>query len=266
MSVSEAEAGIPGILRRLVSADGLEIGEREGILFETYARLLRTWNERINLTAILGDRDIAVKHFQDSLAVLPRIRPYLTAGCRSAMGEGKIRIQAADVGTGAGFPGIPLKIMSEDMDWVLIDSLEKRTVFLREVAKALGLEKEIQIMHMRAEEAGRDPRLRDRMDLVLARAVAPMPVLAEYCLPLVREGGLFVAMKGPDPEAETEEAKKAVHCLAGRIEGVERYVIGGTAAREDTAYGRSLVMVRKTGPTPAGYPRRAGVPSGKPIR
>lgn len=221
------------ILKPLLPEYGLSLGEEALAGLETYAAVLRDWNQRMNLTAITDDEGIAVKHFLDSLALLRYLE--LPQGAR-----------VADVGTGAGFPGVVLKIARPDLRLTLIDGHGKRITFLEALLGELGLSGEC--LHLRAEEAGRKPELRERFDLVTARAVAGMNVLAEYCLPLVKRGGVFAAMKGPEPEEELSAAKKALRVLGGAEPERMSY-------RLPNGDGRTLIMVRKTAPTPESYPR-----------
>lgn len=224
---------ITEILKPLLPEYGLSLGEEALAGLETYAAVLRDWNQRMNLTAITDDEGIAVKHFLDSLALLRYLE--LPQGA-----------QVADVGTGAGFPGVVLKIARPDLRLTLIDGHGKRITFLEALLGELGFSAEC--LHLRAEEAGRKPELRERFDLVTARAVAGMNVLAEYCLPLVKRGGVFAAMKGPEPEEELSAAKKALRVLGGAETELQSY-------RLPNGDGRTLIMVRKTAPTPEAYPR-----------
>lgn len=203
--------------------------------FDQYAALLTEWNEKMNLTGITDPEAIVVRHFLDSLSVL-------------ACTEVPQGASVVDVGTGAGFPGIPLKIARPDLRITLLDSLNKRLIFLRAVCDELRLT--TALLHIRAEEGGRNPALRAQFDLATARAVAALPVLAEYCVPFVRKGGVFVAMKGPDCGAECAAAEPAIRTLGGRVERTaERTLPDGS--------GRTLIVVRKTAPTPPAYPRAA---------
>lgn len=201
--------------------------------FDRYAALLTAWNEKMNLTGITDPEGIVTRHFLDSLSVL--------TAAPLPVGASLI-----DVGTGAGFPGIPLKIARPDLRLTLLDSLNKRLTFLRAVTDALGISAET--VHMRAEDGGRNPAMRGRYDVVTARAVAALPVLAEYCLPFAKKGGLFIAMKGPDCDAECAAADRGVRMLGGRI---ERQL----ARTLDDGSGRTLIVIRKAAPTPPAYPR-----------
>ena len=210
-----------------------EVDETAAGRFALYARLLLEWNEKMNLTAITEPEQIVIRHFADSLTLL--------RACEIPVGASVI-----DVGTGAGFPGVPLKIVREDIDLTLLDSLNKRLNFLSAVSDALALP--MRLVHARAEEGGKNPALREQFDVACARAVAALPVLCEYCLPFVKRGGCFVAMKGPDCAAEIDAAKKAIHILGGTIEAVEELKLADGS-------GRTLITVCKTAHTPPQYPR-----------
>lgn len=231
--------------------------------FEGYVRLLRQWNEKINLTAITDDEGIAVRHLLDSLTLLEPIerfeREHMDSLQQNLPGasESVRPLRLVDVGSGAGFPGLPLKIIRPDWDVLLLDSLAKRLGFLEAVIKELDLDG-IHTWHDRAEDAGHRIGLRGQFDLVTARAVAPLPVLCEYCLPLLRHGGLFLAMKG-NPETEWPGAANAVRTLGGKLDGIQTFNLPGTEMQ------RSIIAIRKTGKTPAMYPRRAGKPEKQPL-
>jgi len=207
-------------------------------MFETYYAMLADWNTRVNLTAITEPEDVAKKHFLDSLAAAP----YLKLGA-----------SLVDVGTGAGFPGLPLLIFRPDLKVTLMDSLQKRLVFLEAVCKALKLKAEL--VHARAEDAGQNPKYREKFDVALTRAVSALPVLCELTLPLVKVGGTSIAYKGDSTEelAASGNALNALHATA------ERVVISAD-------YGaRELVILTKNGTTPKQYPRKAGTPSKNPL-
>lgn len=218
--------------------------------FSTYASLLKEWNEKMNLTNITDDKGIALRHFVDSLTLVSYLeKEMLTRDVR--------RLQLIDVGTGAGFPGIPLKVAMPELDVVLLDSLQKRVGFLKKVCETLSLEG-ISAVHSRAEDAGRSKLYRERYDVATARAVASLPVLCEYCLPFVRVGGIFIAMKG-NAEQEAEEALKAIATLGGRLETLDHFFLPGTDMN------RTIIVIRKLRATPAKYPRQAGKPEKEPI-
>ena len=235
---------VTDILKPYLAEHGAPLSEQQLSQLEVYARLLREWNEKMNLTAIVDDEGIALKHFLDSLALLRHAE--IPTGAR-----------VADVGTGAGFPGVVLKIARPDIELVLIDSLQKRLNFLEEVLLQTGLS--AKLVHARAEDAGHDQSLRESFDFVTARAVANLSVLAEYCLPLVKVGGVFAPMKTAEAEQEIAEAKPAIAALGGKIREVQLYEL-------PVCGGRSVVVVDKTAPTPPKYPRQGTKISKKPIK
>ena len=215
---------------------GMKVTPEQAQQFQTYMELLLEWNEKINLTSITEPDQVVEKHFLDSMTLL--LWKKLKQGAK-----------VIDVGTGAGFPGIPLKILRPDVDLTLLDGTMKRLNFLGEVCTALKLS--ARRVHKRAEEAGLDKTMRERYDLATARAVAPLNVLAEYCLPLVKMKGYFIAMKGPGAAQELEEAENALDILgAGEPEVMAFTLPGGEE--------RNLVIAQKLRFTPKGYPRHGG--------
>lgn len=223
----------------------MELTPERSEQFETYWRLLTEWNERMNLTAITEREAVYEKHFYDSLTLAFHLDP---------RGIGRL----ADIGSGAGFPSLPLKICFPHLEVLIVDSLGKRIRFLEHLTAELGMTG-VTCLHARAEDAARMPEHRDGYDLVTARAVARMNVLLEFCLPFARPDGRFAAMKGSDPAAEIAEASRALAELGGRLEAVHGLRLPfGQAARH-------IVVVRKTGRTPARYPRKAGIPAKQPI-
>lgn len=212
---------------------------------ERYASLLEEWNAKMNLTAIEDAEAVAIKHFVDSAAVLAF---HILSGDE----------RMADVGTGAGFPGLVLKIFRPTLRLTLIDASGKRIRFLEAVITALGLEN-VHCLHVRAEDAGRRTHLREQFDLVVARAVAPWPVLSEFLLPLARIGGFVVGWKGPDGAAEVRRADAAIRLLGGETRECLHYEL-------PNGYGsRTLIRIEKVKATPSAYPRRAGVPKRQPL-
>lgn len=203
--------------------------------FSLYCGLLQEWNQRMNLTAITDDEGVAVKHFLDS--VLPLTLWEVPQGAR-----------LIDVGTGAGFPAIPMKLIRQDLDITLLDSLQKRLDFLGAVCGGLGIS--AGRVHLRAEDAGRSKEHRERYDVAVSRAVAGMGLLAEYCLPLLRVGGVMLAMKGSGGRAEAREGRSAVEACGGRVCEIKEYTL-------PNGDHRSLVVVEKARETPERYPRTA---------
>ncbi len=213
--------------------------------FETYYRLLVEWNEKMNLTGITERDAVYEKHFYDSLTVA------------KAVDMGQIS-SLADIGSGAGFPSIPLKIVFPGLRVTIVDALAKRIRFLEEVVSVLGL-RDVACLHGRAEELGRLPEHRDRYDLATARAVARLAGLNELCLPFVRPGGCFVAMKGSDIEAELDESLYS----AKQLNGTVRTTVSLTLPSEGSS--RHLIVIDKKGPTPKAYPRKPGLPLKQPL-
>ena len=212
--------------------------------FFKYMNLLLEWNEKINLTAITDVDDIILKHFIDSMTVLKYIE------------KDKSII---DVGTGAGFPGIPIAIRREDVKITLLDSLNKRINFLNEVCSELKINN-IETIHGRAEEAGQNKKYREKYDIAVSRAVANMTTLSEYLIPFVKVGGICICMKGSEIDHELEQAKFAIKELGGKIEKVEKFNL------PDSDIERNIVIIKKIKTTPNKYPRKAGMPSKMPIR
>lgn len=211
--------------------------------FDQYRHLLKEWNEKMNLTAILDDEGIESKHFMDSLTLFETGRIHNGA-------------KVLDIGTGAGFPGVPMKIYAPDLDITLMDSLNKRITFLDMLIESLELTS-IQAIHGRAEEMSRKPEHRDHYDVVVSRAVAPLNTLCEYCLPFVRQGGVFIAMKGPQGEDELAETSGAIEKLASSLDEVKTFEMGDNT--------RTLIVIKKIGRTPKAYPRGGGKPRKSPL-
>ena len=200
-------------------------------------------NKNINLTAITEPEEIIKKHFIDSLTISKNIQK-----------DSSI----IDVGTGAGFPGIPLKIVREDINVVLLDALNKRLNFLNEVVKENKLEN-IETVHFRAEEIGKNKKYREKYDIATSRAVAQLNILAEYLLPLVKIGGKCICMKGSNVEEELKNSKKAITLLGGEIEKIEEFIL------PDSDIKRNVIIIKKVNSTPAKYPRKPGTPAKEPI-
>lgn len=211
--------------------------------FYKYMELLLEWNEKINLTAIVEPRDVILKHFVDSLTICKELQKNKTL---------------ADIGTGAGFPGIPVKILRPDLDITLIDSLNKRVNFLTMVIGALKLEKII-ALHGRIEDFGKNKKYREKFDYVTSRAVANLSTLSEYMIPLVKIGGKCICMKGSKIDEELKNAEKAIKTLGGKIEKIDTFLL------PDTDMGRNIILIKKEKATPNKYPRKAGTPTKEPI-
>lgn len=220
-----------------LSALSASVSDKQTEQFLKYSEMLVEWNEKMNLTAITDPDGIAVKHFLDSILPL-------------YMFEIKEGASVADIGTGAGFPGLPIKIMRPDIKMTLVDSLNKRISFLKETVIAAGID-DVECIHARAEELGKNEEYREGFDAVVSRAVANMTVLCEYCLPFVKVGGVFLALKAEDSAEEIEVAKPMIKRLGGKLEGV----ISAPLPMSDIT--RTLAVVRKVEETPVKYPRRA---------
>lgn len=221
----------------------LTLTEEQIEKFYNYMNLLIEWNKKINLTAIVEPKDIILKHFIDSLTIEKYIKK----------GENII-----DVGTGSGFPGIPLKIAREDLKITLADSLNKRINFLNEVINKLDL-KNIETIHTRAEELGKNKKYREKFDIATSRAVANMSTLSEYLIPFVKVKGRCICMKSSDIDTELENAKKAINILGCEIESKDKFDL------PNSDLGRSVIILRKVKNTPSKFPRKAGTPAKEPI-
>lgn len=212
--------------------------------FEEYSKMMLSYNEVMNLTAITEPDEIKEKHFLDSVTLV--LSDKLTDGC-----------SMIDIGAGAGFPSIPVKIVRDDINLTMLDSLNKRINFLNDVVDKLGLNN-AKAVHYRAEDAGKDKKLREKFDIATARAVADLAVLAEYALPFVKVGGYFVALKGNSPDEELENAKKAIKEMGGKTQEVKEIIL-------PSGIKHSLIIIKKLEQTPSKYPRKAGKPSKEPI-
>ena len=225
---------------------GLEFTELQYNQFIKYMRLLQEWNEKINLTAITEDEEVVKKHFID---------------CIKAFKSDKIKNAKTiiDVGTGAGFPGLPIAIMNPNVEVTLLDSLNKRINFLNLVVRELGL-KNVKTIHSRAEDGARKPELREKFDIATSRAVANMAVLSEFCMPYVKKGGYFVALKGPSIDEELENGSNAIKILGGELKDIIEISI------EETDLKHNIVEVKKIKTCPKTYPRKAGTVNKKPLQ
>ncbi|SNV04043.1 Ribosomal RNA small subunit methyltransferase G [Megamonas hypermegale] len=224
---------------------GLNLTEDQISAFNKYYELLYEWNKKINLTAITEPKDVAIKHMVDSLS------------CFKA-DLFKENTSLIDVGTGAGFPGLPLKIFYPSLKLTLLDSLNKRVKFLQLVVDELGL-KDVEVIHARSEEAARNKKYREKFDLATARAVARLPIICEYCLPFVKDGGTFIALKGRQYEEEAAQAQKAIKVLGGEISDIMPVKLPEIDDK------RAVIYIKKIKSTPKTYPRKAGTPERNPI-
>ena len=224
---------------------GIQLTDVQKEQFDRYYELLIEWNRVMNLTGITEYDEVNLKHFTDSLTIV-RIKNMKNVST------------LIDVGTGAGFPGIPIKIAFPHIKVTLLDSLNKRIKFLNQVVEELDL-KDVVTLHGRAEDYAKKEEYREQFDLCASRAVANLSTLSEYCLPFVKKGGCFISYKSADSDEEIEQSKKALDILGGKIEKVDKFVLPGSDM------GRALVMVEKVKNTPRKYPRKAGVPSKEPL-
>ncbi|MBO5060397.1 MAG: 16S rRNA (guanine(527)-N(7))-methyltransferase RsmG [Clostridia bacterium] len=228
------------ILKNGFEEFGIDVSENQIQQLITYSELLCEWNTKINLTAICDKEGIAAKHFLDSATAL-------LTGC--------VKGRVIDVGTGAGFPGLVLKILKPDIQLTLLDSLNKRINFLKAVSEEIGTDAEF--VHARAEDGGR--MYRAQFDTVVSRAVANMTVLSELCLPFLKIGGYFLALKGPLADEELDAAKRAIHILGGKVEGIFSAKIPGTDLNH------KIIIIKKVQQTPQQYPRKPGIATKNPI-
>lgn len=230
-----------------LSKHNFELTDKQKQQFKLYFKMLIEVNEHVNLTRITEEDEVYLKHFYDSITPLFIFGEVFKDGAT-----------LCDVGAGAGFPSIPLKILKPGLKITIVDSLQKRLNFLKDLISELGLT-DVELVHGRAEDVGQNKLYREKFDIVTARAVARMSVLSEYCLPLVKKGGYFVALKGPKAEDELDDGKKALEVLGGKLIRDEELTL------PESEEERTLVLVQKVKSTPKKYPRQAGTPRRKPI-
>lgn len=236
-------------LKEICSKINIDVSEVQLQQFNKYYEMLIEKNKVMNLTAITEKEDVIIKHFVDSIAVIPYLKDKNILKDDSSI---------IDIGTGAGFPGLPLKIMLPDIKFTLLDSLNKRVGFLNEVISELGLSN-INAIHGRAEDIAFDKKYREMNDICVSRAVANLSTLSEYCLPFVKKGGFFISYKAGDSEEEINNSKNAIKLLGGKINKVEEFVLPESDAS------RVFVFIKKENITEKKYPRKAGIPSKKPL-
>lgn len=237
----------PEFFIEALAKKNFKLSSKQKEQFSIYYQELIETNKKVNLTRITSEEDVYQKHFYDSVTPVLEF-PDLFEGNKTL----------CDVGAGAGFPSLPIKILCPDLEVTIIDSLGKRLKFLESLVQKLELTN-VTLVHSRAEDAGQNPALREKFDIVTARAVARMSVLGEYCLPLVKLDGYFVALKGPKADAELTEAKKAIKLLGGKTEKVVELKLPNSIDE------RTLILVKKLSKTPKKYPRQAGTPNRKPL-
>ncbi|MFS0821096.1 16S rRNA (guanine(527)-N(7))-methyltransferase RsmG [Bacillus sp. 1P02SD] len=230
----------------MLEEKGISLSPTQLNQFETYYKILVEWNEKMNLTAITEKPEVYLKHFYDSISA-------------SFYYDFTKEYSICDVGAGAGFPSIPLKICFPNLKISIVDSLQKRITFLNELSKELQLD-HVAFYHDRAETFGQKGEIRESFDIVMARAVARMSVLSELCLPLVKVNGTFIAMKAASVAEELEEGKKALTTLGGNLEEVHHFLL--PIENSD----RNIVIIEKKKPTPKKYPRKPGTPNRSPIK
>jgi len=234
------------LIQEVRKLTGYQLNDKQVSLFQRYEEELLEWNSRFNLTAVRDREGIRIKHFLDSLSCMLVFGSHFPA-------------RLIDVGTGAGFPGVPLKICFPSMQLTLVESVGKKAQFCRHIVTSLGLER-VEIIQARAEEIGQMPLHREKYDLATARAVAAMPILVEYLLPLVKIGGTVLAQKGENGPAETQSVENSVRLLGGKIQQVRKINLPGVA--ED----RYFISISKVAGTPAQFPRRVGIPLKNPLK
>lgn len=234
------------ILKKGIEELGISTNDEMLNNLKIYREILVEWNQVMNLTGIEDEKEVYIKHFLDSI---------------SAVKNGYIKdgMSIIDVGTGAGFPGMPLRICLENLKVTLLDSLNKRINFLQEVAKNVGID-DIEYIHGRAEDFGKDEKYREQYDIATARAVAGLPVLMEFCIPFVKVGGYFICLKGPNANLELEESKAAMETLG--VEFIEKINVD----LPDSQLNHNILVFKKVKNTPEKYPRKAGKPAKSPIK
>lgn len=240
-------------LARGARALGLPLTPEQLRAFEVYHAELIAWNKRVNLTAVTSWEEVQTRHFLDSLTVLLAF-----PGSQNHIATCDGPLSVVDVGAGAGFPGVPIRIVCPNLSLTLLEATTKRTAFLRHLVQVLGLA-DVSIINGRAEDVGSLPQYRENYDVAVARAVARLPILAELCLPLVRVGGRFIAMKGAEVQREVADSQRAIATLGGVLREVREVEL------PDLLEKRTLVVVDKVNLTPAKYPRRPGIPAKRPL-
>ncbi len=227
---------------------GINLSEEQIKKIYIYLKLLVQWSQKINLTSLKTPQEIIIKHFLDSISCIKVIKKYIDTE----------RINIIDIGTGAGFPGMPIKIVCPSIRLSLLEAKKKKTIFLEKAIEEINFQ-QVKILNGRAETIGKDPENREKYDIAISRAVASLNVLSEYCLPLVRVGGLFVAQKGRSYKKEIDKALKAVQLLGGELSGVENVTIPFINQE------RYLLVIKKIKYTPLKYPRKEGLPQKRPL-
>lgn len=234
------------LLIKILKENNIELTQAQINQYAEYMEQILEYNQHINLTSITDRDEFIKKHYIDS--VLGGLNNEFAAGER-----------IIDVGTGAGFPGVPLAILFPDKEFVLLDSLNKRLKIVSQICQSAGIDN-VRVLHSRAEDAGKNKEYREQFDICISRAVADLSVLSELCLPLVAEGGYFLSYKGPNYEEELRNAGKAIRTVGGRAARVE------SIGNSDTEFNHNIIFIEKIKNTPAQYPRKSGTPSKNPIK
>ncbi len=234
------------LLKKGITEFNIDVDEKMIDDFSIYREILVEWNQKMNLTGIEDEKEVFIKHFLDSVSIFKN-------------GYIKDNMKVIDVGTGAGFPGLPMKIAKRSLDVTLLDSLNKRINFLQEVCKKIYID-DVEFIHGRAEDFGQDENYREQYDIATARAVAGLPVLMEFCVPFVKVGGYFICLKGPNADLELEESKKAMETLG--VKFIEKIDI----KLPEIELNHNILVFEKIQNTPSKYPRKAGKPSKSPIK
>lgn len=234
------------LLKKGITEFNIDVDEKMIDDFSIYREILVEWNQKMNLTGIEDEKEVFIKHFLDSVSIFKN-------------GYIKDNMKVIDVGTGAGFPGLPMKIAKRSLDVTLLDSLNKRINFLQEVCKKIYID-DVEFIHGRAEDFGQDENYREQYDIATARAVAGLPVLMEFCVPFVKVGGYFICLKGPNADLELEESKKAMETL--EVKFIEKIDI----KLPEIELNHNILVFEKIQNTPSKYPRKAGKPSKSPIK
>lgn len=234
------------LLKKGITEFNIDVDEKMIDDFSIYREILVEWNQKMNLTGIEDEKEVFIKHFLDSVSIFKN-------------GYIKDNMKVIDIGTGAGFPGLPMKIAKRSLDVTLLDSLNKRINFLQEVCKKIYID-DVEFIHGRAEDFGQDENYREQYDIATARAVAGLPVLMEFCVPFVKVGGYFICLKGPNADLELEESKKAMETLG--VKFIEKIDI----KLPEIELNHNILVFEKIQNTPSKYPRKAGKPSKSPIK
>ena len=257
---------IENLLKEGLGSLGIKISFEQLNNFLVYLEELKSWNKQFNLTAIVQDEDIIFKHFVDSLTCFLCFSSFLPQKTEEDFGlindtDLWKTCRVLDVGSGAGFPGLPLKICVPKIKLTLLESSRKKTLFLKHICKKLQL-RDVLVIHSRAEICGRELKYREKYEIVISRAVGKLSFLVEYCLPFVKVNGIMIAQKGPAVEKELNEAEKAINLLGGKVKEIKEINL----KLKKVEFKRNLVVIEKVFPTPEKYPRKPGIPSKRPIK